>query len=119
MYSPKECESIFTEIIAPNKKSCFLGTIYMHASRKPYKFNNELLKHFLNKIKKEGKGSFLIDDYNFHPIKYTQNRDTAEFLEHIFYDNFNPPINLSTTATPTFIDNILLICQHSKVSPET
>ena len=53
MYSLKESESIFIEIMAPNK------------------FYNDFLEPLLNKIKKEDKGSFLLGDYNFHLIKYT------------------------------------------------
>ena len=69
IYSPKELESIFIEIIIPNKPSSILGTIYKHPSMKPYKFNNEFVEPFLSKIKAEGKVTFLAGDFNFNLIK--------------------------------------------------
>ena len=88
LYSPRELESIFIEIVVPNKPNSILGTIYQHPSMKPYKFNSEFLEPLLSKIKAEGKVTFLAGDFNVNLIKYNQNKGTAEFLEHIFFKQF-------------------------------
>ena len=78
---------------------------------KPYNFNNEFLEPLLSKIKAEGKGTFLAGDFNFNLIKYNQNKGTAEFLEHLFSNNFTPHIILSmrsTSTSQTLIDNTFL-----------
>ena len=120
IYSLKELESIFIEIVITNKPSPILGTIYKHPSMKPYKFNNKFLEPLLSKTKAEGKGTFLAGDFNFNLLKYNQNKCTAEFLEHIFSNNFTPYITLPTTSTltsQTLIDNIFLNSQsHQSVS---
>ena len=51
---------------------------------KPYRFNDEFLEPLLSKNKAEGKVIFLPGDFNFNLIKYNQNKDTGEFLEHLF-----------------------------------
>ena len=83
-----------TEIKIPNKHSSLLGTIYKHPTMKPYKFNNEFLKSLLSKIQAEGKVTFLAGYFNFSLIKHNQNKGTAEFLEHLFSNNFTPHITL-------------------------
>ena len=105
IYYPEELESIFTEILNPNKPSLILGTIYNNPSMKPYTFNNEFLEPLLSKIKAEGKGTFLAGDFNFNLIKYNQNKGTAEFLEHLFSNNFTLHITLSMRSTLTSNNN--------------
>ena len=76
---------------------------------KPYKFNNEFLEPLLSKIKAEGKATFLAGDFNFNLIKYNKNKGTAEFLEHLFSNNFTVHITLPTKSTLTsekLTDNI-------------
>ena len=66
---------------------------------KPYKFNNEFLEPLLSKIEVEGKATFSAGDFNFHLIKYNQNKGTTEFLEKLFSNNFIPQITLPTRST--------------------
>ena len=94
IYSPKELESIFINIIIPNKPNSILGTIYKHPSMKPHRFKNKFLEPLLSKIKAKGKATFLAGDFNFNLIKCNQNKGTAEFLEHLFSSNFILHINL-------------------------
>ena len=119
IYSPKELESIFIEILIPNKPSLILGTIYKHPSMKPYKFNKKFLEPLLSKIKAQGKDNFLAD-FNFNLIKYNQNKGTAEFLEYLFSNNFTPHITfpmISTLTSQILINNIFLNSQsHQSVS---
>ena len=101
IYSPKELEPIFIEITILNKPSSLLGTIYKHPSMKPYTLNNKFLEPLLSKIKAEDKITILVRDFNFNLIKYRQNKGSAEFLEHLFSNNFIPqkiiPIIFSLT----------------------
>ena len=101
IYSPKELEPIFIEITILNKPSSLLGTIYKHPSMKPYTLNNKFLEPLLSKIKAEDKITIPVRDFNFNLIKYRQNKGSAEFLEHLFSNNFIPqkiiPIIFSLT----------------------
>ena len=109
IYSPKELELIFIEIIIPNKPSSILGTIYKHPSMKLYKFSNKFVEPLLFKIKAESKAIFF--DFNFNLIKYNQDKGTADLLEHLFSNNFTLHITLPTSSTLTsqaLINNILL-----------
>ena len=112
VYSPKELELIFIEIIIPNKPSSILGIIYKHLSMKLFKFNNKFLEPLLFKIKAESKATFLaVWDLNFNLIKYNQNKGTADLPEHLFSNNFTLHITLpmrSTLTSQTLINNILL-----------
>ena len=87
---------------------------------KPYKFNSEFFEPLLSKIKAEGKVTFLAGDFNVNLVKYNQNKGTAEFLEHLFSNNFTLHITLPTRSTLTSqtpIDNIFLNSQsHRSVS---
>ena len=67
----------------------------------PYKFNNEFLEPLLSKIKAEGKATLLARDFNSNFITYNQIRGIAEFLEHLFSNNFTPHITLPTKSTVT------------------
>ena len=95
IYSPKELEPIFIEITILNKPSSLLGTIYKHPSTKPYTLNNKFLEPLLSKIKAEDKITILVRDFNFNLIKYRQNKGSAEFLDHLFSNNFTPQKNYS------------------------
>ena len=108
IYSPKELQSIFIEILIPSKPSSILSIIYKHPLMKPYKFINKFHESLLSKIKAEGKTT-LATDFNVNLIKYNQNNGTVEFLEHIFSNNFTLHITLpmrSNLTSQTLINNI-------------
>ena len=110
-YCPKELQSIFIEIIIPNKSSLLSGTIYKHPSTESDKFNNEFLEPLLSKIRAESKTTVLAGDFNLSFIKYNKNKGTAKFLEHLFSNNFILRITLltrSTSSSQTLIDNIFI-----------
>ena len=103
-YSPKELESVFIEITIPNKPSSLLGTIYKHPSMKLYKLN-KFLEPLLTKFK-EGKVTFFKGGLNFNLMKYNQNKGNAEFLEHLFSNNFilqTLPLR-STSSSQTLVE---------------
>ena len=76
---------------------------------KPHKFNNKFFQPLLSKIKAESNATFLADDFNFNLIKYSHNKGTAEFPEHLFTNNLIPQMTLSTRSMSlTLIDNIFI-----------
>lgn len=55
---------------------------------KPHKLNKKFLESLLQKIKAEGKATFLAGEFNFNLIKYNQSKGTTEFPEHLFSNSF-------------------------------
>ena len=72
IHSPKELESIFIELLIPNKSSLILGTIYKHPIMQLFKFSNDLMKKLHNKISLENKRSLIVGDFNAYLIKYRE-----------------------------------------------
>ena len=104
IYSPKEIESVFIEITIPHKPSSLLGTIYKHPSMKLHKLN-KFLEPLLTKFK-EGKVTFFKGGFNFNLMKYNQNKCNAEFLEHLFSNNFilHTLPSRSTSSSQTLVE---------------
>ena len=109
IYCEKELESVFIELLIPNKKNHLFGVIYKHPTMKYRKFNNDFMNTLFDKLTKEDKLSVISCDFNFNLINYTQNRGLNQFLENILSNNFIPHITLPTRVTEksaTLIDNI-------------
>ena len=108
---PKELESVFIEVIIPNKQSCILGTIYKHPSIKHFKFNNDHMEELLGVIRHENKNCILTGDFNLNLLKHAKSSGVSKFLENLLSHKFMPQINLPTRITEkttTLIDNILI-----------
>ena len=104
-------ESVFTEVIIPNKQSCILGTIYKHLSMKHLKFNNDYMEELLRVITHENKNCILTGDFNLNLLKHAKSPGVSKLLENLLSHNFMPQITLPTRITEktaTFIDNILI-----------
>ena len=56
-------ESMFIEIIFPNKKNMLIGCIYRHPSKSIKKFNDEIFDPLLDKIVSEDKTCALMRDF--------------------------------------------------------
>ena len=107
----KELESVFIEVMIPNKQSYILGTIYKHPSMKHFKFNNEYMEELLKVITHENKDCILTGDFNLNLLKHAKSRGVSKFLENLLSHNFMPQITLPTRITgktATLIDNILI-----------
>ena len=101
IYCSKQLESVFIEILIPNKQNQLIGTVYKPPSMNVSKFNREYLTDILTKIKNENKNII--------------------FLELLFYHNFTPQIKLPTRITEkiaTLIDNIFVNDQAQKYNSE-
>ena len=117
IYCSKQLESVFIEVLIPNKQNQLIGTVYKHPSMNVSKFNHEYLTDILTKIKNENKNIILMGDFNVNLINYYKNRGTYEFLEQLFNHNFTPKITLPTRITEktaTLIDNIFVNGQAQK-----
>ena len=120
IYCSKQLESVFIEVLIPNKQNQLIGTVYKHPSMNVSKFNHEYLTDILTKIKNENKNIILMGDFNVNLINYYKNRGTDEFLELLFNHNFTPQITLPTRITEktaTLIDNIFVNGQTQKYNP--
>ena len=121
IYCSKQLESVFIEVLIPNKQNQLIGTVYKHPSMNVSKFNLEYLTDILTKIKNENKNIMLIGDFNVNLINYYKSRSTYEFLELLFNHNFTPQIMLPSRITEkiaTLIDNIFVNDQAQKYNSE-
>ena len=60
IYFPEEIESIFFEVLIPNKQNYLTGTVYKHLSMRHFKFNDDYITPLLNKLKTENKATTII-----------------------------------------------------------
>ena len=96
IYSSKELELMFIELLIPNKQSYVIGTVYKHPPMQHFKFN-ELMRNLLTEINHENKKSIIAGDFNLNLLKYIYTiRGIYEFLECFLYKNFLPQITLPT-----------------------
>ena len=102
IYYSKQLESVFVEVLIPNKQNQLIRTIY-----NIFKFNHEYLTDILTKLKNESNSL----------SSYYKNRGIYKFLEQLFNHNFTPQITLPTRITEktaTLIDNIFVNGQTQK-----
>ena len=108
VYKSYALESIFTEIIIPNKKNIVLGCIYRHPSMEMKDFNENYLCPLMDKLD-EKKHVFLLGDFNIDLMKNDIDAHTSTFLDTVTSNLFVPHIIHPTRITPhskTLIDNI-------------
>ena len=108
---PKELESLFIEVMIPNKQSYILGTTYKHPSMKHFKFNNEYIEELLRLITIENKNCILTGAFNLNLLKHAESPGVNRFLENLLSHNFMPQITLRTRITEKtaiLIDNIFI-----------
>ena len=79
--SPLNHESMFIEIIFPNKKNLIVGCIYRHSSKISVKdFTNEHLDPILQKIVLENKQCILMGDFNVDLLKCDTINNSNTFI---------------------------------------
>ena len=117
LYSSKELESQFIEVVESNEKNSIIGVIYRHPCMTPSIFNDEYLKNLILKLEKENKKCFISGDFNFDLMKTENHTDTFEFLEVMSTNFLLPTITIPTRINPknnTLIDNIF----SSEINPD-
>ena len=109
MYKSNELESVFIEIINPNKKNILCGCIYRHPSMDLSEFNEKYLGPLMEKITNENKTIFLLGDFNIDLMKSETEMNTQNFFDMITSNLMVPHIIYSTrisSTSKTLIDNI-------------
>ena len=109
IYSPKELESFFIEIINTNEKNTIVGVIYKHPSMDSNIFIKDYLQNLVQKLNNENKNKFIAGDFNFDLLQASNRNDISDFLECMMIHLLLPTITIPTRINPvnnTLIDNI-------------
>ena len=117
LYKSLHLESVFIEILFPNKSNLIVGCIYRHPCMSIDEFN-DVISPILHKISTENKIIILLGDFNIDLIKCSTNASTSEFFNLISSYNFLPYITLPTRITDrsqTLIDNIFSNATSTKI----
>ena len=107
-YKTYALESVFTEIIIPNKRNILLGCMYRHPSMEVKDFNENYLNPLMDKLG-DKKNVFLLGYFNIDLMKNDIYTHTSTFLDTTTSNLFVPHIIYPTRITPhskTLIDNI-------------
>ena len=104
-------DTIFIELIIPNRKNVVAGCIYRHPSSiiPTTQFTTEYLDPILNIIAHENKTSVIVGDFNIDLLKYDGDNHANEFY-NTMTSNFYSPFILQPTCpiSKSLIDNIFL-----------
>ena len=117
IYSSKEIESQFLEVIEQNGTNTIIGVIYRHPCIAPSIFNDVYLRGLLLKLSAENKRLFIAGDYNMDLIKTDNHEGTFDFLELMTTNFLLPTITIPTrinSVNNTLIDNIF----SSEINPD-
>ena len=107
-YKTYALESVFTEIIIPNKRNMLLGCMYRHPSMEVKDFNENYLNPLMDKLGDKN-NVFLLGDFNIDLMKNDSGTHTSTFLDTVTSYLFVPRIIHPTRITShskTLIDNI-------------
>ena len=102
-------ESTFIEIMNPKKSNIIVGTMHKHPSLDLTDFNSNYLNNLLEKVSKEQKSIFLLDDFNINLLNYNVHNPTNGFLDSLSSNSFLPYILQPTRITShskTLTDNL-------------
>ena len=109
VYKSYELESVFMELIIPNKKNVTVGCIYRHPSMDLTDFTENYLNQLMAKMAGNKNNIFLLGDFNIDLMKNDIDTSTSTFLDLLTSNLFVPHIIHPTRITPnskTLIDNI-------------
>ena len=111
------CESVFIEIILPNKKNIIVGNIYRAHRTNTVSFLHDL-NACLSKVSIENKPCYISGDFNFDLLKFDLNDTINDFLSKFYDHNMFPLIDRPTRITSssaTLLDNIFCNCFTHKI----
>ena len=74
LYTEKQIESTFLEIIEPNLRNKIVGCIYKHPNVPVTEFTNDYMGLFLEKLSHEWKEIILLDDFSINILKLIQTK---------------------------------------------
>ena len=107
--SPSDHESMFIEIIFPNRKNLIVGCIYRHPSSKisVTDFAEKFMDPVLDKVGLENKDFIMMGDFNVNLLKIDTNDECSEFFNSMTTHHLTPYILQPTRLqAKTLIDNI-------------
>jgi hypothetical protein len=111
IYASKLLESVFVEVINPNKNNTIFGCIYRHPSLNPNEFILNHLNPLLEKLSYEKKNIVLMGDFNIDLLSYRESQVVSNYFESLCSHSLFPTIILPTRVTlktKTLIDNIFM-----------
>ena len=82
IYSPKELESIFIEILGLDLARGIVETTYKNLSMYVSTFKEEFFASLLKNLNKENKEIILTGDFNVNLIDFDKKGGTHQFLVH-------------------------------------
>ena len=109
IYKKSELESIFIEVIKPQKSNIIIESVYRHPSMDHDDFNKNFLNKLPEKVSKEQKSVYFWGDFNVNLLNYNVHTPTNEFLDSLASNSVIPYILQPTRTTDhseTLIDNI-------------
>ena len=93
----KTLESIFIEIIFPNKSNIIVGCMYKHPSMDICTFNDHYTNPLLENLsKEENKKLFLMGDFNIDLLSFDTLQHINEFIDNITSSSLQPQILQAT-----------------------
>ena len=104
-------ESMFVEIVFPDRKNMIIGCVYRHPSSNisVTDFTEKHLEPILHKISREKKECTLMGDFNVDLLKSSGNNAASDFFNNLSSHFFTPFILQPTRLkAKTLIDNILV-----------
>ena len=97
MYSPKELESTFVEIINPKNVNTIVGSIYRHPCMDGDVFNENYLSPFIYKLSNHFKKEiYLGGDFNFDLLNPSHHNATSDFFDTMTSNFLMPSIVIPT-----------------------
>ena len=108
IYKSRELESIFIESLHPKKTNAIVGCIYRHPHMDLNEFSDYYFNNLLDKLSKENKTVFLLDDFDIDLLSYAQHSPTNEFFDSLSSHMLLPHIVQPTRIrhnSKTLIDN--------------
>ena len=92
IYKSNELESNFIENLKPKKSNIIIGSIYKHPLMDLNDFNTNDLNSLLDKVSKEQKSDFLLEDFDVSLRNYSNHNPTNDFLDSLASSSFVPYI---------------------------
>ena len=122
LYSAKELEKTFCELIMKNQTNVIVGCIYKHPHMDIDNFSKNYISPFLQQISKENKQLVLLGDFNINFLNFNDVDSVKNFVDTLESSFLLPSILLPTRVTATSSTLLLIISsfllQNIKSLPE-
>ena len=109
LYSERELESTFCELIFEKQDNVIVGCIYKHPTMNTEIFTEDFFNRLLQKVNRENKRLVLLGDFNINLLDCGTHMPVNNFIDTLQSNFLLPSISLPTRITDrskTLIDNI-------------